>query len=193
MGQAGHKPCDALGFLTIVKDERHGLFGGYLILNTAGRPLEFHCTAPVQPNRAQEILYGPTLEDYLYGEHIGQALVARGATATQFLCTDLRPVLALRRLIAQPIALVLPETDTGLPPGGPRYRIDSGHEGAPPMATIRARGCRLAVAGGYDGDLPLLEDSLKAIGNGLDLLEPFERVRAAVAEAQGAGCSTDGR
>ena len=64
----------ALGFLTVVEHPQYGLFGGYLMLNTAGRPLEFHCTAPIKPNRAQEILYGPTLEAFLYGEQIGQTL-----------------------------------------------------------------------------------------------------------------------
>ena len=58
----------AIGFLTVVDEPAHGLFGGYLILNPAGRPVEFHCTAPVKPNRAQEILYGTTLKPYLYGE-----------------------------------------------------------------------------------------------------------------------------
>ncbi|MGW8256618.1 MAG: hypothetical protein ACWGMZ_03940, partial [Thermoguttaceae bacterium] len=62
------KTKTALGFLTIIQHEQHGLFGGYLLLNTSGRPLEFHCTAPIKPNRAQEILYGPTLESFLYGE-----------------------------------------------------------------------------------------------------------------------------
>ena len=69
-----------LGFLTVVEHPQYGLFGGYLILNTAGRPLEFHCTAPIKPNRAQEILYGPTLESFLYGEQIGQTLISQGST-----------------------------------------------------------------------------------------------------------------
>ena len=56
------RPKPALGFLTVVEHPQHGLFGGYLLLNHGGRPLEFHCTAPIKPNRAQEILYGPTLD-----------------------------------------------------------------------------------------------------------------------------------
>ena len=48
-----------------------------VLLNAAGRPLEFHCTAPIKPNRAQEILYGPTLESFLYGEQIGQTLIGQ--------------------------------------------------------------------------------------------------------------------
>jgi hypothetical protein len=42
-----------------------------------GRPLEFHCTEPVQPSRAQQILFGPTLRDFLCGEQIGGALLAK--------------------------------------------------------------------------------------------------------------------
>ena len=68
---AAHVPSSRLmGFLTVVEHPEFGLFGGYLLLNWAGRPLEFHCTAPLKPNRAQEILYGPTLEPFLYGEQM---------------------------------------------------------------------------------------------------------------------------
>src|SRR5262245_21892116 len=62
---SGDKRSTAIGFYTVVAHEQHGLFGGLLVLNRNGRPLEFHCTAPLKPNRAQEILYGATLESYL--------------------------------------------------------------------------------------------------------------------------------
>ena len=54
MGDTKSQP--ALGFLTILEHDQLGYVGGYLILNSAGRPLEFHCSAPVKPNRAQQIL-----------------------------------------------------------------------------------------------------------------------------------------
>ena len=57
-----------LGFLTVIECARDGFVGGLLILNQLGRPLEFHCSVPVRPNRAQEILYGPTLCGFLCGE-----------------------------------------------------------------------------------------------------------------------------
>ena len=37
----------AYGFLTAVESGSHGVFGGYLLVDPLGRPLEFHCTAPV--------------------------------------------------------------------------------------------------------------------------------------------------
>ena len=105
------KTQPALGFLTVLEQAPHGLMGGYLVLNGAGRPLEFHCTAPIKPNRAQQILYGPTLEPYLYGEQIGQALAAKASLEPLLICTDLRPALAVRSVIDTPVALVLAENE----------------------------------------------------------------------------------
>src|ERR1700674_2968908 len=91
MSHGDPKPQGALGFFTVLEHGQHGLVGGYLILNSSGRPLEFHCTAPIKPNRAQQILFGPTLESYLYGEQIGQALLGKGATEPAVVCTALSP------------------------------------------------------------------------------------------------------
>lgn len=83
-----------LGFLTVVDQARLGLIGGFLIVNAAGRPLEFHCTTPVKANRAQEILYGSTLEPYLYGEQIARTLIARAKITVKFVVTNAAPVLS---------------------------------------------------------------------------------------------------
>ena len=69
----------AYGFLTTVDSPTHGLFGGYLLVDPAGRPLEFHCTAPVKVSRAQQILYGATLQGHLHGRQIGATLIAEGS------------------------------------------------------------------------------------------------------------------
>ncbi len=95
-----------VGFMTVTGGLDAGLFGGYLVLNLLGRPVEFHCTAPVCPNRAQEILYGPTLEPYVAGELIGQALLAQAKATPQIVFTDVGAMLAVRPIVAQPMALV---------------------------------------------------------------------------------------
>src|SRR3954465_8560029 len=104
-------PTKAIGFLTVVEHDLHGLFGGYLLLNETGRPLEFHCTAPVKPNRAQEILYGPTLRPYLCGEQIGQALVARAKTDVLLVLTDDPAAVGVREFTAAPVVLMPPKPD----------------------------------------------------------------------------------
>lgn len=95
-----------LGFLTVVEHPKYGLVGGYLILNAAGRPLEFHCTSPVRANRAQEILYGETLQPYLYGEQIAGTLIARAKTPIDFVITDVAAVLAVQETVGRPIGYV---------------------------------------------------------------------------------------
>jgi len=91
------KSNPALGFLTVINDPQFGLFGGYLVLNLSGRPLEFHCSAPIKPNRAQEILYGPTLEPFLYGEQIGRTLINQASTPPLLICTDRDQAMAAPR------------------------------------------------------------------------------------------------
>ena len=48
-----------------------------MLLDRIGRPLEFHCTLPVTPNKAQEILYGRTLQSFVFCDQIGSALLAK--------------------------------------------------------------------------------------------------------------------
>lgn len=151
---------DAIGFLTAMEAD-DAYVGGYLILNPMGRPLEFHCTAPVWPTRAQEILYGPTLLPFLIGEQIGGALLNKAKLNPRLLVTDTEPMLAAR--MTQPLPLIcLAKRDE------PSSR---------PISDAR-------TARGFEGDLESLEATWKSFGDALDLQEPFTRIRDAIGEAQ---------
>ena len=196
-----------LGFLTVVEHPQYGLFGGYLILNTAGRPLEFHCTAPIKPNRAQEILYGPTLESFLYGEQIGQTLISQGSTPPLLVCTDREPALAAREHVSSPVVLVLPAngdcpdfplSENGtvpfdaarpLTPNCPAsrsrfFRLDAPHRGGPRLVIFQLGRNRLALPERADEDRRLIGDRLADLAESFDLAEPFQRIRDAIEEAQ---------
>jgi len=167
MGSRNDQSLPAFGFLTVVHHEQHGFFGGYLVLNSSGRPLEFHCTAPVKPNRAQEILYGPTLEPYLYGEQIGQTLIAKSQNEPMVVCTDLAPVLAVRPYVSLPVILVLGEHPSSKVGGAgsaapTAYRVDAAHDRGPSPAAFQVGGNRLAVAAGYARDQELAVAGLSA-------------------------------
>ena len=95
-----------LGFITVMDHPKFGLTGGFLVLNSVGRPLEFHCTAPVKPNRAQEILFGNTLRPYLYGEQIALILTRRSKSPIRYIFTDSTPVLAAQESLDIPIIFV---------------------------------------------------------------------------------------
>jgi hypothetical protein len=173
------KSKPALGFLTVIEDPQQGLFGGYLVLNMAGRPLEFHCTAPIQPNRAQQILYGPTLQPYLFGEQIGQTLFSKAKTQPLVLLADREPVLAVREYIAVPVVLVLPSE------AAPAASIDSELPGR--LTAFRlGRNC-LAVPDRLPADRQLVTERLGDLAESFDLAEPFGRIREAIDEARRGG------
>src|SRR5215831_801564 len=76
-----------LGFLTVLH-EPTGYVGGYLVTNAWGRPLEFRLSTAVQPNRVQQILYGPTLEPYVCADLIGKTLIDKAGTPAELIITD---------------------------------------------------------------------------------------------------------
>jgi hypothetical protein len=164
-------PPTALGFLTVVEDSDLGLVGGYLVLNAAGRPLEFHCTAPIRSSRAQQILYGPTLTPYLYGEQIAATLIAKGAANVLAVLTDQLAVLAARSLVEIPMGALLTE---GNPSGG----------SSPLPESLEGIARRLSFSPRHLSDGPELTRRLTELGDLFDLTEPFDRIREAIREAQ---------
>jgi len=183
---AQHVPSGrVMGFLSVLEHPEFGLFGGYLLLNWAGRPLEFHCTAPIKPNRAQEILYGPTLEPFLYGEQIGGTLVGRAKARPLAIFTDREAALALREACSIPTALVLPPEAPSPANGNQRLlRFDGPHADGPGLTTLRLGRNRLAVPAGSTDDGRRITESLADLPESFDLAEPFARIREAIEEAQ---------
>ncbi len=160
------KSLPSLGFLTVVEHAELGLLGGYLLLNASGRPLEFHCTAPVKPSRAQEILYGPTLKPFLYGEQIGQTLLTRSKLTPALVCTDSEAMLAVRDHTRIPVALV------------------GATAGLPSSAAFRLGQTDLLLPAPYATDEQTIRQHWPAQADHLDLAEPFARIREALDEAQ---------
>lgn len=149
-----------LGFLTVVEHTAHGFFGGLLLLDCRGRPLEFHCTAPIQPNRAQQILYGKTLRPWLVGEQIGRALLEKAKSRAAAVLSDDADCLLARELVELPLAWV---------------RLTAAEDGG---------GLRLETGLGKSGDLAAVQERLAALPEDFDWLEPFQRIREAIDEAQ---------
>lgn len=191
MSNRNEKTVPTLGFLTVVEHTPGGLFGGLLVLNLAGRPLEFHCTAPVKANRAQEILYGPTLKPYLYGEQIGGALLAKLKTPALAVCTDSEHVLALRDHCDVPVVLVPPacSEEAAEVDASPTYRLDAAQVAvAPPhIRSFQLGTYEVAVRAEHEADGATLESLWQQQSIDLDLNEPFTRIREAIEEAHGVG------
>ncbi len=191
MDDLGAKSLSALGFLTVVESPQHGLFGGLLVLNPSGHPIEFHCTAPVKPSRAQQILYGKTLEPFLYGQQIGQTLLGKSQPKPPVILTDMTSMLALRDSTATPVVLRAPAANDAASEPDVTYRVDAAHAeaqaGGPRSATFRIGAYDLAMSPtDVDGSASLAKQ-LGEVAERVDLAEPFERIREAIHEAQRIG------
>jgi hypothetical protein len=168
----------AYGFLTAVESASHGVFGGYLLVDPLGRPLEFHCTAPVKVSRAQQILFGSTLQSHLHGQQIGGTLLAEATVMPELVLTDLEPMLHVRSHTKLPVALVRGGSTgttaamTSMPGSGlGTSSFTVGSASVSPHASDAAREAEL-------------RERLEELAAAVDLWEPFERIRAAIDEAQ---------
>ena len=179
-GHRGYRVSDrtasppTLAFLTI-QQEPAGWAGYYLVTNAWGRPLEFRLSSAVQPNRVQTALYGPTLMDYLHGDVIGKALVEKTSLKPDLIVTDGVPGLALRGRVEVPVVALRP--DGAILPAEAR--------------SLTHPRCSLAllIPAAFATDEAALVEKLDQIDPAVDLVEPFARIREAVAEARKLGVS----
>ena len=155
------------GFLTVCDTSSAGMFGGYLLVDISGRPLEFHCTAPLRVTRAQEILYGATLQRHLHGEQIGGPLLKATQLSPVAVLTDREALLHSRSHGESPVVA-----------------IQEIHEGEQGNSDFHLGAFQLRP---HEDDLPninQLRDYFEELSSSIELAEPFERIRAAIDEAQ---------
>lgn len=170
MTASSPRALPTVGFLSVVEDEAMGFFGGYLVLNTSGRPVEFHCTAPVQPSRAQRILYGPTLRPHVYAERIAPALLEKPKSRPAFICTDSADCLGARDQCSAPMIWLSGDVrQDEVRPGWHSFSL-----GELPARTLSRHATD--------------EEAIRLVWSDwlidFDLLEPFGRIREAISEAQ---------
>jgi hypothetical protein len=172
-------------YLSTLESAEHGFFGGYLVISTLGRPLEFHCTAPIRPSRAQQILYGPTLQPYLLGDQICGALLDTAKLKPAVILTDCEAAMHARSRAGAPIVLIL----------GKRPKLTQGLGIGTDQVLQSSATSREFSFDEYDLQLPLgfecdQNEATKAIAlltQHVDLAEPFERIHEAIREAQRIG------
>jgi hypothetical protein len=178
MDAESSKALAAFGFLTVLESAEHGAFGGYLVLSPQGRPLEFRCSAPILPSRAQEILYGPTLRSYLFTDVIGQSLLASSQLPVRLVLTDQWDMLPLSLLREETVLHVATAPVTSAACLDQRVVVQSGGELA-----FQFAGC-VVTAAALRPDATTLQVMLEPLAAHVFLTEPFDRIRAALLEAQ---------
>ena len=190
-----------LGFLTVIDHSRAGFIGGLLVLNPVGRPVEFHCTQPLKPNRAQEILFGNTLEPYLFGEQIAQALVHKTNQHIGFLFTELPGVLALQDFVKQPVIYV-PQLNSESDEISNQWESEENADlfslstrryqslrSVPGLSVSRWKETRIAnfplwIPDDRGEEISTISEKLNDYADSINFSEPFTRVHLALEEAQ---------
>lgn len=160
-----------LGFLRVALTEQ-GYVGGLLVTNHLGRPLEFQCTTPVRANRTQQILYGPTLEPFIYSELIGKTLFERLAVKPQVLIVAQDEILDVRRQVEVPVICLINEPQKSELPD--HLRVAIGRQ-------------QFQLHREFSEDLERLHSLQARIPKEADMLEPLERVNDALKETLRAG------
>jgi hypothetical protein len=170
----------SLGFVSVRHRLDQGYFGGYLLVNSVARPLEFHCTVPVQPTRAQSILFGPTIEEFLCGEQIARALLSRAKVQPQVVLVDAPAVLCVRQWIDMPILWITGASTSNVDHG---FNYPNFQRNSPEYAQKPHGPYSFACLDSYRSDLDLIDWMVESNAMELDLKEPFERIVEALAEA----------
>lgn len=172
------------GFLSTLETAEFGYFGGYLVVNTLGRPLEFHCTAPVRPSRAQEILYGPTLHAYLLGEQMGGALLREANLQPNLILTNRTATFSLRPSLKCPLVHVAPQNGSASDEqGAKRPCVVSGNT-SDPFVIARHE---IRLPNGFETDQSYAAELLEILATHVELAEPFDRIEEAIREASRIG------
>jgi hypothetical protein len=158
--------------------ETNGYLGGYLVTNQWGRPLEFRLSTAVQPNRVQQILYGGTLQPYICADLIGKTLVEKTGVPVQLIVTDTEAVLDLRLRLEVPIVYYMPSEPKKDPAS-----VDSSEN----CSAIRIAQGSIWCHARFPQDVAVVRELLDRLDGGLELGEPFLRIREAIGEARKLG------
>lgn len=180
-GAEEHRP----GYLVVQADDAGTYVGGLMVTDTSGLPVDFRFTDPVTPTRLQRALYGGVLDRYLRSEVVLRTLMEALEQPPSLLVVD-DPALLDEPVDICPMAFVGTSRSEALGPVGTRVAQGSGtfllqaaETGHPLRVTLPSE----------SGDEERVGASLADLGTRMDVLEPLERVRAALAVivAQGAG------
>lgn len=155
-----------LAFIDVTVFSDGSIRGGILTTDIETRPFEFRVTSPIKPTQVQQILYGASLKDYVYGELICVPLVK--ATKEKISMALVREIflISMRPLISVPVIIV--RSDSPTVNGGIRSVSFSPHQN-------------------FRNELSFAQTILTPVIQKHDLLEPFERLRLALNEVHRAG------
>ena len=155
-----------LAFIDVTVFSDGSIRGGILTTDIETRPFEFRVTSPIKPTQVQQILYGASLKDYVYGELICVPLVKATKEKLSIVLIKENYLITMRPLVSVPIILVnLNGAQIG--------------DGLKPV--------NLSSHRNFQNELSFAQTILTPVMQKHDMLEPFERLKLALNEVHRAG------
>lgn len=161
-----------LAFMDVILFSDGAIRGGILTTDIETRPYEFRITSAIKPTQLQQMLYGTSLKDYVYGELICAPLIKATKEKISFVLTKERYIMEVRPLVAVPIVLM-------------SYNDKAAGDGAKSMS--------FQMHKDYSTELSQAKVILTPITQKLDLMEPFERLKLALNEVHRLGVGEKGK
>lgn len=171
--------ADTVGFYAVLpSSDGKGQLGALLVTDEIGKPEEFRVTYPVKPTLVQKQLYGDSLFPHVGVELCGAPLYESLRNKPDVLLVSDERLLLLSRHVSCPVVHASRLGDT--------LQVKAGD--APARGTLKSSLGRfnpigLSFPAEYgDDDRRGAQELLERFFEHIDLLEPFDRITAAVKE-----------
>ncbi|MEP0860710.1 MAG: hypothetical protein HRF52_04670 [Ignavibacterium sp.] len=155
-----------LAFIEVTVFSDGSIRGGILTTDIETRPFEFRVTSPIKPTQVQQILYGASLKDYVYGELICAPLVKATKEKLSMVLAKDNYLVAMRPLVSTPVIFI-------------QSNGSQVSDGIKPVTFFSHRN--------FQNELAFAQTILNPIMQKHDLLEPFERLKLALHEVHRLG------
>jgi len=183
-----NEELDYIAFVTLAEVEEGVLRGGILVTDVNGKPVEFRCTSPIQPNPVQRTLYGSTLMPHIAVELVGIPLLKSVQALPGVVLVQQEEFLALRMKCENPLLLArrqgqdiqLSEEDKK---DQPEELLSSPSGNFTPVI--------ITCHWDYPDDVKQCKEKLGWTFANCDLVEPFERVKTALRTLHEQGVLTE--
>lgn len=171
-----------IGFVSLYETEvKDSFVGTVLITDHYGIPLEFKCTHSVKATAIQKALYGERLEPYIGIELCGLPLLKSITNTPDFLFVNLPFLLAIRKKIDVPAALINRATVLKQE-GSEELELKNNDE---KISVTNEYGTYEPIEIEFHPDhlkkdMAACLEEIKTVFTNFDLYEPFERMKKSV-------------
>ncbi len=156
---------------TLALDDESGIMGAILVTDSETKPLEFRVTAPIKTTNFQKTLYGDVLLEHILVELISLPLI--NAISEEIDLILVKDPLFLGVNNKQGVRVVRVHNEPG--------QSGSSKKNNPDVHSIGTNGTTLFIETSkkYESELSEIKEQINSLAENRNLLEPFDRLKAA--------------